>query len=330
MTRTKKSEARPSGDAISVRIGKVYMQLSKSHRKTADYVLGNVFRAATMTIDELADAVGISVATANRFARTLGFDGYPQFRAELVQGFESTLAPVEKLRSEVQRPASSTEIIAATLDEDIANLEATRRAIVPGLCEQAVKMILAAERIYIIGFSASSYLAGLMAHGLEPYCRTVQSTAGQAGASHAARQLFKLGRRDLVIAIAFPRYVHDTIALAHSAREKGVGMIAITDAPSSPLAALADVTLYAQTRRQLSANSDAAALSLIEALCGAVAHQAKDAVHAASAMTEFVLPWLYQEQTFQQRKAQPYDSKNERKAMRKQADAKPAKKDKKK
>ena len=69
--------------------------LTPIHRRMGDYVLANLFRAATMRIDELASVVGASVASANRFARALGFDGYPQFREALVCGFEATLAPVE-------------------------------------------------------------------------------------------------------------------------------------------------------------------------------------------------------------------------------------------
>ena len=125
------------GGTVNVRIGKVYMNLSKAHKKAADYVLSNVFRSATMSIDELANAVGISVATANRFARALGFEGYPQFRAELVTGFEAMLAPIDNLRSEVNRPATSTEIVAGSLNEDLANLEATRRGLDADSCNQA-------------------------------------------------------------------------------------------------------------------------------------------------------------------------------------------------
>jgi len=112
-----------------------------------------------MSIDELAHAVGTSIATANRFARALGFDGYPQFRAELVCGFEAMLAPIDNLRSEVQRAATSAEIIASSLNEDITNLEATRRSLEPELCQQAVKMILNAQRIFIVGYGASSFWA---------------------------------------------------------------------------------------------------------------------------------------------------------------------------
>jgi len=100
-------------------------------------VLANPFRAATMRIDEFAAAVDMSIATANRFALALGFDGYPQFRDGLLRGFEATLAPVEKLRHELARPASSAEIFAASLNEDIANLDATRRMLDAAACERA-------------------------------------------------------------------------------------------------------------------------------------------------------------------------------------------------
>lgn len=283
------------GGNVNARIGQHYLTLSKAHRKTADYVLSNVFRSATMSIDELANAVGISIATANRFARALGYDGYPQFRAELVSGFEAMLAPIDNLRNEVLRPSSSAEIMAGLLNEDISNLEATRRSLVPELCDQAVKMIAKAERIYIVGYGASAFLAGLMAHGLETYCQTIQCSIGAGGPSNVARQLFKYTKNDLVIGVSFPRYSDDTVTLLRQIKEKNIPLLTITDGPKSPLASYADLTLYAQTRRQFSPNSEGAALCLIEALCSAVAHQAKAPVHAASEMTRFMLPWIHQD-----------------------------------
>jgi DNA-binding MurR/RpiR family transcriptional regulator len=291
------------GGTVNARIGKVYMGLSKAHRKAADYVLANVFRSATMSIDELADAVGISVATANRFARALGFDGYPQFRAELVSGFESMLEPVEKLRSEVLRPSTSTEIISASLSEDIDNISATRRGLVPEQCEQAVKMILQAERIFIMGYGASSYLAGLMMHGLEPFCRNIKCNIGSGGSTDSARQLFKYNSKDLFIGISFPRYVEDIVTFMQRLGNRGVPMLAITDSARSPLASLANVTLFAQTHRQYSPSSDGAALSLIEAICGAVAHHADSPVNTAAEMIEFMLPWMYKDHPVHNRKS---------------------------
>lgn len=305
-----KNTSLQGGGAVARMLGKLYPDLSKAHRKAADYVLANTFRAATMTIDELSEAAGISLATATRFAHALGFDGYAPFRNALVADFASSLAPVEKMRSEVQKSATSSEIIAAALANDIRNIEATRQALVPEHCDQVVDMILQADRIFVIGFGASAFLAGIMVHALEPFCRTVLSGVHPGGPSQTGRQFFKLDSRDVVIAMAYPRYATDTVRLARRAVEKGAKLIAFTDLPHSPLVPLADVTIYAQTERQLSPTSDAAALVLIQAICDAVAHRAKRSVQAASEMTEFVLPWLYQaEQEAAERNARAASSK---------------------
>ncbi|MBW4971827.1 MurR/RpiR family transcriptional regulator, partial [Croceibacter atlanticus] len=83
-----------------------YPSLSAAHRQVARFVLDHPLRAATLPVNELADLVGVSVATANRFARAVGYAGYAKFRAALVLGYEKALAPVEKLRGGREEPAT--------------------------------------------------------------------------------------------------------------------------------------------------------------------------------------------------------------------------------
>ncbi|WPC65897.1 MurR/RpiR family transcriptional regulator [Rhodoferax ferrireducens] len=275
------------------RIGRALPKLTRSHREMADYVLAHPFQAAIMPIDELAATVGVSVATANRFARALEFDGYPQFRAALVMGFEATLAPVEKLRSKLEHPATVADVFATALAESQRNIDLTRRSLDAHSCEQAVNVILNARRIYIMGFGGSSWLGGLLQRCLDPYCDNVQLLASIESSSYGARILTRLQPTDLLIAIAYPRYFADTVLLARRARDAGVPVLALTDRVTSPLAPLATVSLYAHTDSQYFATSEASALALIEALCSAVAHRAKGSLKAATQLTESVLPWLH-------------------------------------
>jgi len=270
--------------AIAARIEAAMPTLTPIHRRMGEYVLANLFRAATMRIDELASVVGASVATANRFARTLGFDGYPQFREALVRGFEATLAPVERLRSAQESLAAGDNVVDASLEQAANNLHLTRTAIDNAAAEAAVEAILAARRVFVLGAGTSAFLAGLMEHGLMAYHDNVQSLAFIGGPSHAARRLFNCGEGDLVVGIAFPRYVDDTIELARRAATRGARVLALTDGPRSPLAQFADLSLYVRSERRLAANA--------EALCDAVAYRAKRSVKAAAEVTEFVLPWL--------------------------------------
>lgn len=283
----------PGNPSMAQRIARVLPTLTRSHRQMADYVLAHPLQAATMPIDELAATLGVSVATANRFARALEFDGYQQFRAALVLGFETTLAPVEKLRSTLEHPTTVADVFASALAENQRNIELTRQSLDVHSCEQAVGAILNAKRIYIMGFGASSWLGGLLQRSLDPYCDNVQLLASMESSSHAARVLTRLQPTDLLIAIAYPRYFADTVLLTRRAREAGVPVLALTDRVTSPLAPLATVALYAHTDSQYFANSEASALALIEALSSAVAHSAKGSLKAATQLAESVLPWLH-------------------------------------
>lgn len=278
---------------MAQRIARLLPSLTRSHRQMADYVLAHPLQAAIMPIDELAATLGVSVATANRFARALEFDGYQQFRAALVLGFESTLAPVEKLRSNLEQPTTVADVFAAALEENQRNIDLTRQSLDAHSCEQAVTAILNARRIYIVGFGASSWLGGLLQRNLDMHCDNVQLLASIESSSYGARTLTKLQPTDLLIAIAYPRYFADTVLLTRRARDAGVPVLALTDRVTSPLAPLATVALYAHTDSQYFANSEASALALIEALCNAVAHSAKDSVKAATQLAESVLPWLH-------------------------------------
>ncbi|SMG60833.1 MurR/RpiR family transcriptional regulator [Paraburkholderia susongensis] len=287
----------PAEQAIAARIVTAMPTLTPIHRRMGEYVLANLFRAATMRIDELASVVGASVASANRFARALGFDGYPQFREALVRGFEATLAPVERLRSAQESLAAGDNLIDASLEQAINNLHATRTSIDRAAADAAVDAIITARRVFVLGFGASAFLASLMEHGLLPYHDNVRSLALIGGPSHAARYLVGSSEGDLVIGIAFPRYVDDTIELARRAAGRGARVLALTDSPRSPLAQFADLSLYVRTDRRLASNADSAVLAVIEALCDAVAYRAQRSVKAAAEVSEFVLPWLVDPQS---------------------------------
>lgn len=278
---------------MTQRIARLLPTLTRAHQTMADYVIAHPLQVATMPIDELAAAVGVSVATANRFARALEFDGYPQFRAALVLSFESTLAPVEKLRGKLERPASVADAFAVSLAESQRNIDLTRQTLDVHSCQQAVDVILKANRICILGLGSASWLGGLLLRGLDQYCSNVQLLSSIEGPSYAARILPHLGSADLLIAISYPRYFGDTILLARRAREAGVPVLALTDRVTSPLAPLGTVALYAHTDSQYFASSDAGALALMEALCSAVALRAKGSLKATAQLAESIQPWLH-------------------------------------
>ncbi len=139
----------------------------------------------------------------------------------------------------------------------------------------------------------SGALASFAASALAPFCRFVQNAAGEGGAEQAVRRLLKVGRGDVVVGIALPRYSKDTIDLLRFAKERGATIVAITDGPASPLAEDADIVLCVGAEHGSLNSSCVGALALIEGMGAAVARLTKDPLDAATEFTERILPYLY-------------------------------------
>jgi DNA-binding MurR/RpiR family transcriptional regulator len=277
----------------SERIGRTYGQLSASHRRAADFVLKRPLDAATMTIDGLAEASGISLATANRFVRALGYDGYGTFRAALIDALKANLDPVQKLEAGRRAPSSATDVMRAALTEDTDNLQRTAAGLSDRVADQAVDLLLNANRIYTLGFGVSTYIASHLANGLDPFCPGgVRAASAEGGTEQAARRLLQASDGDVLVAISLPRYSRDTVELAGLSRERGVALLALTDTPRSPLVGASTLALYAGAHRTLMANSAVATFALAEALISAVVHRREGAAGVALRLTEQVLPYL--------------------------------------
>ncbi|MEG0378688.1 MAG: N-acetylmannosamine kinase, partial [Eubacterium sp.] len=75
-----KSEERQELRDIFSEIKERYQHLSKSHKKIAAFVMKNYERAPDMSAIKVAQNVKVSEATVVRFALSLGYEGYPEFR----------------------------------------------------------------------------------------------------------------------------------------------------------------------------------------------------------------------------------------------------------
>ena len=272
-------------------------ELTKPQRLLATYVLEHPFKVAIMSIDEFAQAAGVSSASANRFARALGYPGYAQFRQNIIKGFEGVLESVNRLKKEQSFPATNQEIMANVLIEGQRNLEKTRLNLSAESCDTAANMILAARRIFVLGLGTSGYLAGLLERRLIAHNDMVISLAGLGGVTNAARRLARVNKDDLIIALTFPRYLADTVKIAQRAHEHGARVLGLTDKATAPIVPVCDCILYASSDTQYCSNSDPVALALIDALMAALDYRSPFSVELATEVAETITPWLIHGET---------------------------------
>lgn len=274
------------------RVAGMYAALPRSQQRIADYVLRHAFDVATASIEELAQAAEVSIATANRFARALGYSSYPDFRADLLQVFKTALEPVEKLR-DIKPGTRLHDTLLAVIAQSVDNLQATRSLSNADAHEHFVLALRQSERVYIVGFGSSAFLASSAAYHLGLYCPNVHSIGGEGGAEQAVRRMNQLTAQDLVFGISFPRYSADTVRLLHFAQQRGAVVAALTDAPTSPLVQLAQHVLYAKANSALLSSSNVAALTVLEALGAMLAQGQSNALAQARDLAEQLMPYFY-------------------------------------
>ena len=262
-----------SGGSAGVRrrIASCYPRLSAAHKRVAGFVLEHTQRAAFMTVEALAAETGVSPATAFRFARALGYPGFPAFKDELATLLQESLRPVERLRAaQAEGPAVGPQAaLAAVFDEDRRNLEETQRGLAPEQFARAAHLLRDAERIVVFGEGASAHLVALAGHrlgGLRPGV-----THAEGGSRGIYQQLYWLGERDVLLVVSLPRYSRATVEACRFARSRGARVVAVTDRVTAPAYALATEALLVHTQRELLLTSLTAALAVLDALVTAVA-----------------------------------------------------------
>lgn len=264
---------------------------SASNRAIAEHLLRNPVHGSSLSIEDLAMACGVSTATLSRFARALDYRGFPELRTALAETLQEILRPVEKLRGALARQTED-DPLRTSLQDCLANLRATAEGLDPAALSRVVTRLSEAASVYVLGFGLSAHLAALLTLGLQPFCRQLVNVVEFGGTEVAAGRLMNLDKADVLVSISFPRYASDAVHLTRYAKDRGAGIIGLTDSVASPLAPLSDELLIAQSAHPVLSSSNVAALLVIEALVTALMISNTENVEKAARLTEAISTYL--------------------------------------
>ncbi|MBT8768754.1 MurR/RpiR family transcriptional regulator [Metapseudomonas boanensis] len=267
--------------------------LQPSLRKVADFILRHPLKAATLTIEELAQQTATSPSAVNRLAKVMDLGGYTGLKTELVTTLQQMVSPVDKLRNELEQRAGGEFGLHEQIQIASRNLGTAGANNPAATFEAFVASLITARRIYVLGFGNSAYMAGLAAGTLMPFCADATAISMEGGNENAAYRLAAITDQDVLLAISLPRYSLDTLQLARFAKERGAKVLAITDSPASPLSNIAEHVLFAPADHPVLTSSNIAVLALIEGLVAGVMARNKEAVKLAQELTESVMAYLH-------------------------------------
>lgn len=270
-------------DIIS-RINELYSNMSKGHKRIAQYITEHYDQAVFMTAAKLGAELGISESTVVRFAAGIGYEGYPEFQKALEEWVKGQLNSVQKMGVKYGG-SSQSEIVTSVLTADIEKIQDTITNLDPNAFETAAKTILEAENLYIVGLRSCEPLARFL-HFYVNMIRGNVYLLSTTSVTEMFEQMIRINENDAIIGISFPRYSMRTLKAMEFANDRNAKVIAITDNIHSPMNLYSSCNLFARSDMVSIVDSLVAPLSLINALVVALCLKRPDAVKENLEMLE--------------------------------------------
>ena len=269
------------------RINSKYSSMSKGQKLLSTYITDNYDKAVFLTAAKMGETVGVSESTVVRYATTLGYKGYPEFQKALEELVRNKLNSVQRMEVTYGR-ISQSEILQNVLQADADKIKTTLEKIDNNAFDLAVKTILEADNIYIVGIRSCASLASFLAFYLNLMFDKVHLLVTNSS-SEIFEQMVRIGKDDVIIGISFPRYSMRTLKALEFANNRNAKVITITDSIQSPMNLYSSCNLIADSDMASIVDSLVAPLSVINALIVALCMKKQNVV--AKTLTELEDIW---------------------------------------
>jgi DNA-binding MurR/RpiR family transcriptional regulator len=248
---------------VRERIRKHYETLSKNNLAIADWMMENFEAVPFMSVQELAERIGLSVASIVRFSQRIGYSGFSDLKDAISEGVVDQLNAVRIPKLD-ELGHEGENILVRVANQDIGNIRDTLTEIDADSFDLAVTRILKARRIYTIGLGLSYILARLMSYQLRQTGQNAR--VFRHDESTFNEETLFLEPDDLVVAFSFPPYSRETIDLCERLAKLGMATLLVTDRRTAPGAMHARQVLVVHSENMLYTNSVSAISVLLNAI----------------------------------------------------------------
>lgn len=272
------SRMEQQGHDIITRMNDKYMKMSKGHKAIAAYISDHYEQAVFMTAAKLGETVGVSESTVVRFASGLGYEGYPEFQAALEEWVKNKLNSVQKIGTRYGK-SSQSEVLQSVLQSDVEKIQDTMVNLDVAAFSAAVDIILQAKTVYLVGVRSCEPLADFL-HFYLNMIRGNLVLVKTTSVTEMFEQMIRIGEKDAIIGISFPRYSMRTLKAMEFANDRNAKVITITDSIHSPMNLYSSCNLLARSDMVSIVDSLVAPLSVINALVVAMCLKRPEEVKA--------------------------------------------------
>jgi len=250
---------------------KKYYAFSKVNKSIYDYITENYANISFLSIQELSVKIGVSPASITRFAKEMGFSGYPAMQKEIQNDLKQDILPMKEIKVSIGEASDDGAVLLKTINQNIKGLQTVYNDKLRVHFSTAVDILLQAEKIYIFGMRSSYSMAYYSSFMLSQFMGNVELL--ESGRESLYDRLHYTSCKDVLMVVGFSRYTKLTTKVTQHFHNRQSPIIAVTDSLSSPLAAYADASLIVPNNNAYSFSS---AITVLNALIIAVGGRDKE------------------------------------------------------
>ncbi len=256
---------------VRCRIESRFESLSPELKRAARWLAANPADVGLYSLRAVARRASVQPATLTRLSQALGFERYEDLRQPFRAGL--VLMQAGDYAGRAAMLQSHEDPIALRAEDINAMQRANVASVLDGPWandfEAVAKVLLEARRIGVLGLRASHGVAHHFQYLLDMLRTETLLLTDTAGT--LPDQVRGLGAEDQLVVFSQAPYTRLAREVARKAVALGIGLVAITDSPLSPIARPARRVLLAHTDTPSYFQSMTGALALAETLLQAIA-----------------------------------------------------------
>ena len=212
---------------LSERIAERQPRMTRSERRIASYMLGNLHLLPFENAAAIAARTGVSAMTVGRFLRSIGYDGMSELKSELRDAALSSGLRISGRLDRIRASRGLGKDLHRNLQLEVNALLGVYEHVGTPRWKEVVGKLARADEVHVAGFQTLAGVAADFAARLEylrPGVHAVDGRDGTFAGVFAGR-----ARQPCVVLLEMRRYTRYSRLLAQSAKERGIALVVICD-----------------------------------------------------------------------------------------------------
>lgn len=227
---------------VIVKIKNLKETLTHSERKIADYILNNLEKIKDFNTYEIALNCKTSQASVVRFAKKIGYKGFPDFKLSLSQDLGNKKAEYHYniIKEDIKNDDTFEAIGKKITNENVRAINNTFEICDFKELDKAVKLLSKANKIMLAGIGFS----GIVAKDFYYKLVEIGKNAIVEVDTHIQLScLSTMDKDDVLFVISHSGKTMEMYNVARLAKEKGIKVISMTNIASNPIKDISDIAL---------------------------------------------------------------------------------------